>query len=112
MDIINHQQVERLKQEIGADNLPVLLGIFLTELNQYAEKLNLPDNDQDSYLKEISHALKSSAASFGAEALRSLAIDYDSAGKSGLMLASPEHKQKMLNLLQITHQQYEILLAE
>lgn len=112
MDIINQQQVERLKQEIGADNLPILLEIFLNELNQYAEKLDLPDSDQDAYLKEISHALKSSAASFGAEALCRLAIDYDSSGKSGLALTSPEDKQKMLDLLKETHQQYQGLLRE
>ncbi len=112
MNIINQHQVERLKQEIGADNLPILLDIFLSELKQYAEKLSQPNGDQDVYLKEISHALKSSAASFGAEALCNLAIDYDGAAKSGLALTSPECKQQMMYLLEQTHHQYEVLLRQ
>ncbi|HAS61143.1 MAG TPA: phosphorelay protein [Vibrio sp.] len=111
MDIINQQQVERLKQEIGAENLPVLLDIFLSELSQYMVKLTDANNDQEAYLKEISHALKSSAASFGAEALRNLAIDYDGSGKAGVSLSTVEHKHKMLALLKETHQCYEKLLS-
>lgn len=112
MNIINWQQVERLKQEIGAENLPILLEIFLGELNQYAENLNNKSSDQEAYLKEISHALKSSAASFGAEALRNLAIDYDGAGKAGKNLDSSEQKNRMLALLKETHQCYEKLLTQ
>ena len=112
MDIINQQQVERLKQEIGAENLPVLLEIFLSELNQYRMKLTDTTHDQEAYLKEISHALKSSAASFGAEALRNLAIDYDGAAKAGVSLASAEQKHAMLALLKETHQCYEKLLSQ
>ncbi|WP_162045876.1 quorum-sensing phosphorelay protein LuxU [Vibrio taketomensis] len=112
MNIINQQQIDRLRQEIGDDNLPILLDIFLGELNQYTQKLNQAEVDQDAYLKEISHALKSSAASFGAEALRALAVDYDGAGKAGLFLDSSVHKEQMLSLLSQTQQQYAELLSK
>ncbi len=35
MDVINHEKLARLGNEIGADNVPILLNIFLGELTEY-----------------------------------------------------------------------------
>ncbi|NMT19542.1 Hpt domain-containing protein, partial [Vibrio parahaemolyticus] len=49
--------------EIGSDNVPVLFDIFLGEMDTYIENLSqLQGAERLAYSKEISHALKSSAA--------------------------------------------------
>ena len=69
MEIINQKQVDRLAAEIGKENVPVLLEIFLNEIAGYESTLlSLEGQEQHAYLTEVSHALKSSAASFGADA--------------------------------------------
>lgn len=70
MTILNQQKIDELSMEIGSDNVPVLLDIFLGEMDTYIDNLSqLEGSEQLVYLKEISHALKSSAASFGADSL-------------------------------------------
>lgn len=78
MKVLNQQKVDELAGEIGQENVPVLLEIFLGELKGYYEHLDLnKDTDTSKYLADISHALKSSAASFGADSLCSFAISVD-----------------------------------
>ncbi|MFB9214503.1 quorum-sensing phosphorelay protein LuxU [Vibrio sinaloensis] len=111
MDVLNQDKIDRLASEIGADNVPILLDIFLGELAQYAQKLSTDvELDVAGYLKEISHALKSSAASFGAEVLCAYAIEIDSMAKSGQAFDSEQTKEKMLTLLQETEQRYKQLV--
>ncbi|KJY85155.1 phosphorelay protein LuxU [Vibrio galatheae] len=108
MELLDQSKIDRLAEEIGAENVPLLLEIFLGELQTYITKLSqLEGQEQALYLKEISHALKSSAASFGAEALRAHSADVDSSAKSGGMLDSTDHKQQMLSLLSDTQQRYQ-----
>lgn len=113
MEILDQSKIDRLASEIGEENVPILLDIFLGELNMYIDKLSqLEGSEQDLYLKEISHALKSSAASFGAEALRAYSVEVDSVAKSGVELNSAEHKQNMLSLLSQTQQRYQTLFSK
>ncbi|AIW14704.1 Hpt domain-containing protein [Vibrio europaeus] len=113
MDILDQSKIDRLASEIGAENVPVLLEIFLNELQMYIDKLSqIEGQEQEQYLKEISHALKSSAASFGAEALRAYSAEVDSSAKSGTSLESESNKQQMLSLLSETQQRYQQLFNQ
>jgi two-component system phosphorelay protein LuxU len=111
MDILNQNKIDQLSGEIGAENVPVLLEIFIGELNTYIQ--NLSDSsvtDIDGYLKEISHALKSSAASFGAEALCAYSIEIDARAKLEQPLDLNQVQPKMVSLLVETQQRYQALL--
>ncbi|MEZ8102256.1 quorum-sensing phosphorelay protein LuxU [Vibrio bivalvicida] len=113
MDILDQSKIDRLANEIGEENVPVLLEIFLGELQMYINKLSQIDGaEQEQYLKEISHALKSSAASFGAEALRAYSVEVDSCAKLGVALDSESNKQQMLSLLGETQQRYQQLFDQ
>ncbi|NPD08370.1 Hpt domain-containing protein [Vibrio ostreicida] len=113
MDVLNQTQIDRLAKEIGAENVPVLLKIFLGELSEYSEKLRNDESlDRDHYLKEISHALKSSAASFGAERLRAYSVEIDAFAKSGQVLNVTEMSDKMIVILDQTRERYQDALAD
>ncbi|MDW1810739.1 Hpt domain-containing protein, partial [Vibrio sp. Vb2362] len=74
VNVLNQQKIDELSMEIGSDNVPVLFDIFLGEMDTYIENLSqLQGAERLAYSKEISHALKSSAASFGADRLCELA---------------------------------------
>ena len=113
MEIINHKQVERLAAEIGRENVPVLLEIFLSEIAGYTSMLlPLEGQEQHDYLTEVSHALKSSAASFGADALCEYSVVLDQTAKSGKQLTSPSYKKEMVDLLNKTYSIYQDLFAQ
>ncbi|WP_428772036.1 quorum-sensing phosphorelay protein LuxU [Vibrio sp.] len=113
MDIKNQQQITRLAEEIGEENVPVLLEIFLGELNTYISNLSQPESvDKYVYLSEISHALKSSAASFGADQLCQQARDIDARAKAGITLTLTDDLQPMLELLRSTEQAYQQLASQ
>ncbi|MEH0761594.1 MULTISPECIES: quorum-sensing phosphorelay protein LuxU [Vibrio] len=113
MDVLNKEKIERLASEIGADNVPILLDIFLGELAQYKSKLTDDASlDVVSYLKEISHALKSSAASFGAEVLCAYAIELDSMAKAGQSFDPNSSRDKMIDLLSETESHYQRLVSQ
>lgn len=113
MELLNQNKVDSLGAEIGAENVPILLEIFLGELNQYISNLSEPSSlDVEGYLTEISHALKSSAASFGAEALCAYSIEVDAKAKSGAKLDLDDVSLQMVSLLTDTKQRYQQLMDE
>ncbi len=76
-------------------------------MDTYITRLSdLKGNEQLIYLKEISHALKSSAASFGADRLCDLAIAIDRKAKSNQLAEQGEDATEMLALLDITRDAY------
>ncbi|MCF8779107.1 Hpt domain-containing protein [Vibrio sp. IRLE0018] len=82
MELLNQKKIASLSEEIGQENVPMLLEIFLGELESYLKVLcDATYSDKLSYLKEISHALKSSAASFGADSLCAYAVEIDARAK-------------------------------
>ncbi|MGB1281282.1 MAG: quorum-sensing phosphorelay protein LuxU [Vibrio cyclitrophicus] len=106
MKVLNQQKVDELAGEIGQENVPVLLEIFLGELKGYREHLRLNNEaDNTKYLADISHALKSSAASFGADCLCDFAITLDAKVKQSQPL-SDEDNQNMQALLGSTYTEY------
>ncbi|GLT17569.1 phosphorelay protein LuxU [Vibrio zhanjiangensis] len=112
MELLNRHKLDQLSSEIGASNVPILLDIFLNEMTQYIEALNDDTRDHEAYLKEICHALKSSAASFGAESLCAFAIEIDAKAKLDEMLDVVDTRETMLKLLTDTQQRYKALLSK
>ena len=107
VDVLNQKKIDELSRIIGSDNVPVLLDIFIGEMDTYIENLSqFRGAKRLCYLKEISHALKSSAASFGAECLCQLAISIDKKSKSGELDEAPDEIKVMLNLLHETRDAY------
>ncbi|ADT87702.1 Hpt domain-containing protein [Vibrio sp. Vb2880] len=112
MELMNLSKIDNLAQEIGEENVPVLVEIFLGELDTYRNNLSdVTFGDKLEYLKEISHALKSSAASFGADQLCAKAIDIDSRAKLGSTIDATLDTAMMIDLIQHTRQSYAQLIA-
>jgi two-component system phosphorelay protein LuxU len=110
MQLINEEKIQRLASEIGQENVPMLLTIFLGELKEYITILSSNDSPSiEPQLGAISHALKSSAASFGADELCAFAIEIDKMAKLGQAM---EAKTKaFIEILQRTHKQYSTLIS-
>ncbi|MFC5078147.1 Phosphorelay protein LuxU [Vibrio thalassae] len=107
MKFMNRDKLEQLTREIGQDNIPTLLGIFTGELVTYQTQLSKGDlAEKMTYMKEICHALKSSAASFGAESLCEFAIDIDAQVKGGKLQEDQSKVDRMLENLSETHTCY------
>ncbi|MFC3023346.1 quorum-sensing phosphorelay protein LuxU [Vibrio zhugei] len=109
MDLLNKNKIDTLASEIGQENVPVLLGIFLSELTTYENNLREHAQADSEYLKEISHALKSSAASFGADKLCAKAIEIDGMVKLGLEMDVMSEYEHLIQLLRETRERYERL---
>ncbi|WP_200796951.1 quorum-sensing phosphorelay protein LuxU [Vibrio quintilis] len=113
MDLINQEKIATLAKEIGPENVPVLLDIFLGELTSYQATLLEADTEARlEHLKEISHALKSSAASFGADRLCALAIDIDMRGKQQQLEDIAQETEALVELLRLTHESYAAFSPE
>ncbi|WP_254052644.1 Hpt domain-containing protein [Aliivibrio sp. EL58] len=80
---INQIAVNQLMQEVGDENVPFLFGIFCDELDDFISTLTT--HPEIEKVREISHCLKSSAGSFGADKLANMAIHIEEKAK---------HKQK------------------
>ncbi|WP_394239999.1 Hpt domain-containing protein [Vibrio astriarenae] len=107
MQIMNRVKIDELGAQIGTGNLVPLFEIFTGELAQYQELLKNCDSGMVSKeLGEICHALKSSAASFGADALCEHAIQVDGEFKAGNDLSKGEWVADTLELLVQTHEAY------
>ncbi|WP_375750575.1 Hpt domain-containing protein [Vibrio sp. HN007] len=106
---MNSHKVNDLCHEIGKDNLPVLLEIFLSELDGYQNVLSGELEDLQSPLQEISHALKSSAASFGADNLCELAKEIDQRAKAGEQINTVEYRESILESIRETIRVYHSL---
>lgn len=108
---MNQETISSLGREIGEENIPVLLDIFLGELENYqATLLESDGSSQLELLKEISHALKSSAASFGADRLCAMAMDIDARGKEGRLVDTAQETQTLVKLLRETFTSYMTLV--
>ena len=107
MELLNPQKMAQLSREIGAENIPILLDIFLNELHTYQVTLELYQGQERlDYLLEISHALKSSAASFAADKLCSVAEKIDAYGKQDDFESVTQCLLEMQEALDITYQTF------
>lgn len=107
MELLNQQKIAQLGCEIGQENIPLLLEIFLKELQTYQVSLaQFQGEAQLTYLLEISHALKSSAASFAADKLCSIAEKIDAYGKCNDLRSVAQSVSEMQEVLNVTYQVY------
>lgn len=106
---LNPNKIDDLCSEIGQDNLPVLLDIFLGELNGYQEELTSDEEELETRLGDISHALKSSAASFGAENLCQVATGIDAQVKAGRKINTQVNRESIVTSLEETINAYDSL---
>ncbi|MDV7103114.1 Hpt domain-containing protein [Vibrio sp. TH_r3] len=107
---LNSEKINNLCNEIGHDYLPTLLDIFLSELREYQLVINSGEDLQRN-LSDISHALKSSAASFGADDLCDVAKQIDAISKTGQPVSTEYYQNLILTSLQATITAYEGLLS-
>ncbi|GLO61419.1 phosphorelay protein LuxU [Vibrio sp. MACH09] len=106
---LNETKIDDLCNEIGQETFPVLLDIFLGELNEYQVELAEDKSELEVRLGDISHALKSSAASFGAENLCQIATGIDAQVKAGRKINTSENRQSMMSSLEKTISAYDSL---
>ncbi|WCE28751.1 Hpt domain-containing protein [Vibrio sp. SCSIO 43137] len=106
-EYLNANKIDDLSNEIGQDNLPVLLDIFLGELNGYQTELSSDRDGLETRLGDISHALKSSAASFGAENLCQVATNIDAQVKAGEKINTLENRESILSSIEKTIRAYD-----
>ncbi|PMH41927.1 phosphorelay protein LuxU [Vibrio sp. 10N.286.49.B3] len=107
-EVLNKTKIDQLANEIGPENIPVLLGIFLGELTAYKERLiQLEGEELATYLASICHELKSSAASFGADRLCQFALDIDFRVKLNQDLELEKSVDFMLELIGFTYDTYQ-----
>jgi two-component system phosphorelay protein LuxU len=106
---LNINKVDDLCNEIGRENLPVLLEIFLSELDGYNAVLSGELAELQSPLSDISHALKSSAASFGADNLCEVAKSLDARVKAGEVINTAEYRETIVASIQQTIREYQSL---
>ena len=78
---INAETIKRMADEVGHDTLLLLLNVFSDELEQFFQQLS--DQPSLSQVREISHSIKSSAASFGADELAMMAQECEFRVKQG-----------------------------
>jgi two-component system phosphorelay protein LuxU len=104
--VLNPKALDKMKSDVGEAHLPVLLGCFIGELEEYIVLLNGSDNNE-KHCADISHSLKSSAASFGADALLQIAIQIDTAVKRNQTICSQETKAKLIASLKTTLAEYQ-----
>ena len=72
--ILNKDILKALENEIGSADLSDLLRVFIEDLEQNYNKLQL-DSISNEELSSITHTLKSTAGTFGAEKLSILALE-------------------------------------
>ncbi|SIN77976.1 Hpt domain-containing protein [Salinivibrio sp. ES.052] len=107
---VNTETLRRLTLEVGEDTVTVLLTVFSDELSQYHSQLSgSPSIEQ---VGEISHAIKSSAASFGADDLAEMARECESRVKQGQQEWMTHHLNELTDLLQGTASTYRDMAVE
>ena len=104
---VNHETLRRLAVEVGEETVSSLLVVFSDELSRYYDQLaETPSTNQ---VREISHAIKSSAASFGADELAELARECESRVKLGQESWVHEQLPRLTSMLQGTASEYKAL---
>lgn len=107
MSIINRVAIDELGEQIGQENLTPLFEIFTKELADYQQILSQCEaNEISKQLAEICHALKSSAASFGADTLCEHAREMDRLYKLGTDLSLGDYVEQTNAMLAETKHAY------
>ncbi|CZF86253.1 MULTISPECIES: Hpt domain-containing protein [Grimontia] len=107
---VNHETLRRLAVEVGEDTVSSLLVVFSDELSRYSDQLS--EAPSAMQVREISHAIKSSAASFGADELAELARECESRVKQGQESWVQDQLPRLTMMLQGTAVQYKALAGQ
>ncbi|WP_150138038.1 Hpt domain-containing protein [Candidatus Enterovibrio escicola] len=105
--IVNHETIRRLAVEVGEETVASLLVVFSDEISRYYEQLS--EAPSTSQIREISHAIKSSAASFGADELAALARECESRVKLGQESWVHDQLPRLISMLRGTVSEYKAL---
>ena len=105
--MVNNETIQRLTIDVGKETALLLLGVFSEELNDYFQQLS--DLPTILHIREKSHAIKSSAASFGADELAEFACECENRVKMGQDLWVMEQFPRFLGILQETAMKYHDL---
>ncbi|BAX53660.1 TPA: Hpt domain-containing protein [Photobacterium damselae] len=104
---VNVETVKRLADEVGEDTVSLLFNVFSDELEQYLVKLLAEPSVSD--IGEISHSIKSSAASFGADDLALLAQECESRVRQGQDSWIMDHLPELRQMVQGVAQEYKLM---
>ncbi|PKF49435.1 Hpt domain-containing protein [Enterovibrio nigricans] len=107
---VNHETLRRLAVEVGEETVSSLLIVFSDELSRYSDQLT--DAPSPLKVREISHAIKSSAASFGADELAELARECESRVKLGQDSWVHDQLPRLTTMLQGTASEYKALAGQ
>ncbi len=107
MSTANHETLRRLAVEVGEDMIASLLVVFSDELNRYIDELS--KTPSITLIRNISHSVKSSAASFGADELAEFARECESRVKLGQENWVASELPRFLTLLKATANEYKDL---
>ncbi|WP_028022805.1 Hpt domain-containing protein [Enterovibrio calviensis] len=107
--IVNHETLRRLAVEVGEETVSSLLVVFSDELSRYSDELS--ETPSVMQVREISHAIKSSAASFGADELAELARECESRVKLGQESWVHEQLPRLTSMIEGTASQYKALAS-
>ena len=91
--ILNKDILKALENEIGYSDLSDLLKVFIEDLNENYSKLQV-DTISNEELNSITHTLKSTAGTFGAEELSILALEINTDIKTNNLKDSSMTKLK------------------
>ncbi|MDO6497312.1 Hpt domain-containing protein [Photobacterium sanguinicancri] len=107
---INADTIKRLADEVGHETVSLLFNVFSDELHQYLHQLS--DQPSVNQVGEISHAIKSSAASFGADELAAMAQECESRVKQGQDEWMTNHLPEFRQMVQGMAKEYKALAAD
>ncbi|MFD2177323.1 Hpt domain-containing protein [Veronia pacifica] len=107
---INRETLRRLAAEVGEETVTVLLNVFSDELNRYQSQLSHEPSVSD--VRDISHAIKSSAASFGADDLAEFAQECESRVKLGQDVWVRDHLPELTSMLKGAATEYRALAID
>lgn len=107
---VNNETLRRLVVEVGEETLLILLAVFVDELQNYLDQL--VDAPTIGQIREISHSIKTSAASFGADELAEFACECESRIKLAQDTWIREQQLHFVKMLQVTVFEYKNLMKQ
>ena len=82
-EVIDKQELDRLMEEVGKENAPLMLNVFVKELDKRIASIEIARSEKDiTGILEAAHGLKSSAYSYGAIKLGDLLTYIETTAKA------------------------------
>lgn len=104
---VNETTIKQLASEVGEETIALLLNVFCDELEQYSQKLISDPTIGD--VREISHSIKSSAGSFGADPLAAMALECEERAKQEQNEWVEHHLDEFIQVVQTTGAEFRKL---